>query len=874
MIRKIIPVIFIFLLTCNVNAQQWDQNIYDDIVNSVNAPQFPERYYSITEFGASENASAKENQAAINKAIEVCSADGGGYVTIPEGTWNTGALRLRSGVNLRIGTGANVVFAFEPELYPLVETRWEGLDIMNYSPCIYACRERNVAISGNGTVNGNGSADTWWQWNGAPRYGFRSGTTPQGQNMPFAGDTAKWNATDVMGHRLTNRSMLLWMADHAVPVEERIFGQGCGMRPQLINFYQCSGVLIEDVTLLNSPFWVIHPVLSDNVTVRRCRIYNEGPNGDGCNPESCRNVIIEDCIFHTGDDCIAIKSGRNADGRRAAKPSSGIIVRRCTMEDGHGGVVIGSEASGGVSNVFAHDCRMDSPNLDRVLRIKTNTCRGGIIENICMRDIEVGRCREAVMRINLVYEPNEPSERGHIPTVRNVLMERVTCNSSRYGILLNGLEEESQIYDVHIRDCSFTGVTDQPVRLTGKSHNIFYENLTVNGKTILPDNPYSTLSEWVAMSEMKRNPQPWLLDFSSPARYPDGKWSYSIGLELEAMLHAAIASGNDSILGYVMKYPAKMIAEDGTITGYSIEDYNLDAVRTGHMLLQLAEANPESYGKGTRKALETLFRQLEKQPRTKQADVWWHKAIYPDQVWLDGTFMGLPFYTSYVSANKSPRKAVKYYDDAVRQLSETYGNTYDQSTGLWKHAWDASGTIFWANPMTGQSAHTWARALGWFSMSMIELLDVLPQDYQGRGKVEEMFRHVIEAVIRYQDTETGAWYDVMDVEDKRNYLEATATAMFTCSILKGVRMGYLDSSCLDAGIKGYGALLRDFIKVNADGTVSLTGCCSVSGLGPADRPARDGSFDYYMSEPVIDNDPKGIGPLIWASLEMDLIQAE
>ena len=259
--------------------------------------------------------------------------------------------------------------------------------------------------------------------------------------MPYMGKNQQYKQVDDKGNIKTNRNTLLWMSDNGVPTEERVFGPKCGMRPQLINFYQCENILIEGVTLLRSPFWVIHPTLSKNITVRRCKIVNDGPNGDGCDPESCENVLIEDCLFDTGDDCIAIKSGRNADGRRTPAPSRNIIVRGCTMADGHGGVVVGSEISAGVQNVFAENCKMDSPNLDRVLRIKTNTCRGGVTDGIYMRNVTVGQCREAVLRVNLVYEPKEQAKRGFVPTVRNIYMENVTCEKSKYGVLLNGLDE-------------------------------------------------------------------------------------------------------------------------------------------------------------------------------------------------------------------------------------------------------------------------------------------------------------------------------------------------------------------------------------------------------------------------------------------------
>ena len=199
------------------------------------------------------------------------------------------------------------------------------------------------------------------------------------------------------------------------------------MRPQFVNFNNCKRVLIEDITLLNSPFWVLHPLLCEDLIVRGVTVNNDGPNGDGCDPECCNRVLIENCVFHTGDDCIAIKSGRNQDGRNRGIPSQNMIVRNCTMADGHGGVVIGSEIAGGYKNLWVENCEMDSPNLDRVIRIKTSSARGGIIENVYVRNINVGRCREAVLRINLNYDPKEIAERGHNPMVRNVNLRNVVC---------------------------------------------------------------------------------------------------------------------------------------------------------------------------------------------------------------------------------------------------------------------------------------------------------------------------------------------------------------------------------------------------------------------------------------------------------------
>lgn len=880
---------FLFAATA-VMADGWDEALYKQIESRIVAPTFADKTYNIKKFGASPKKDAAKNQAAINKAIATCSQKGGGTVIVPAGTWQTGAIRMQSNVNLRVEKGAKILFAYQPELYPLEKTRWEGLDILNYSPCIYAYQAENIAISGEGTIDGAGENETWWQWCGAVKFGFDKTKTPEAQNgFPYRGPE-KYRTKKDDGNWRSSRETLLWMADNGIPTEERIFGKGCGMRPQLINFYECQNILIEDVTLLRSPFWVITPTLSKNITVRRCKIINDGPNGDGCDPESCEDVLIEDCLFQTGDDCIAIKSGRNADGRRTPVPSKNIIVRGCTMKDGHGGVVIGSEISAGVQNVFAENCKMDSPNLDRVLRIKTNTCRGGVTDGIYMRNVEVGQCREAVLRINLVYEPKEPAERGHIPTVRNVYMENVTCQKSKYGILLNGLEDQDQIYNINIKNCTFNGVQDEKVRRTGKSHNITFDNLRINGELVLSQPPFSHYSEWMSWSEMQRVPNPIYLDFTDKAKRPKGKWSYVMGIELEGIMDTYLAYQNPIFRDYVVRYPEQMIAADGTTTGYKLEDYNLDNIRTARFILRMNRLFPH---KGSEKALQTFFKQLENQPRTKEG-VWWHKEIYHWQVWLDGIFMGLPFYTLSAEELKGKANATKYYDDAVDQIGKTFQRTYDAKTGLWKHAWDEKHEMFWADKETGLSKHTWARAMGWFTMAMVEILDALPENYARRQEVIDMLQQAMTAVVKYQDKKTGTWYDVMDVNDPKNYLESTASSMFAYCLLKGARLGYLPTKSRmsagvnesplceaakkagadkidfrEAGIKAYNGIINNFIKVNDDKTISLTRCCSVSGLGPEKSPNRDGSFEYYMSEPIRDNDAKGIGPFIWASLEME-----
>ena len=867
--KKLLRLLLLCLICPTLaTAQGWDEAQYKQIEQSIRVPQFADKDYVITKFGAKPDATAEKNQKAIQKAIDQCSKKGGGRVVVPTGqTFLTGAITLKDGVNLHVEEGAVLEFAFQPELYPIVETSWEGLECFNLSPCIYAFGAKDIAVTGKGTIDGGGSNDTWWPWNGNPRFGWKEGMISQ---------------------RGGSRARLLKNGEDGIPMynekgersPERIFTAEDGLRPQLVSFNKCEGILLEDITLLRSPFWVIHPLHSTDITVRRVKMINDGPNGDGCDPECCDRVLIEDCFFNTGDDCIAIKSGRNRDGRERNMPSKNIIIRNCEMKNGHGGVVVGSEISGGCQNVYAHDCVMDSPELERVLRIKTNSCRGGIIENINMRNIKVGVCKESVLKINLDYEHNEICCRGYYPTVRNIYMENVTSEKSQYGVQIIGLDEDTYVYDVTVKNCKFNGVKDGNFS-SGKTRNVQFENLFINGSLSLQKAPYEHYSEWLTYSEMQRVPKSYLLDFSKKP-----KWSYVMGIELEGMLDTYLTYGGEDIRKYCQEYTDTMINEKGDIRGYDILEYNLDNIRTGHFVTRMYNLYPEPKNK---LAINTMMKQLQNQQRTIADKVFWHKAIYAYQVWLDGIFMGLPFRCLTASTQLKPKEAMKIYDDAVNQLKITYERTFDPKTGLNRHAYDETRDAFWSDNETGLSQHCWGRAQGWYSMALIEVLDALPEDYSRRGEVIELLQKDLDAVIKWQDKETGAWYQVMDSPGREgNYLESTCTSMFAYVLLKAYNKGYLGTKYRDAGIKAYQGIIKNFIRVNEDKTISLTQCCEVAGLGPAATPQvvaamkkinpkgsvkenkrRDGGYQYYLSEPIRDNDAKGVGPFIWASLEIE-----
>ena len=875
-------VMLLTVVAVAVQAKGWNDQEYKQIEQSIRLPQFADKAYVITKYGAKTDNTAAKNQKAIQKAIDKCSQKGGGRVIVPAGQrFLTAAIQLKSGVNLVVEEGAVLEFAFEPELYPIVPTRWEGLDCWNLSPLIYAYQARDIAISGKGTIDGGGSNDTWWPWVGSKKFGYKDG-------MPVH----QWNGN--------SRPRLLKQAEDGVPMDERRFGPTDGLRPQMINFNQCEGILIEDVTLLRSPFWVIHPLLSTDITVRGVHINNNGPNGDGCDPESCDRVLIENCYFNTGDDCIAIKSGRNNDGREGGqgafvgRASKNIIIRNSKFNNGHGGVVIGSEISGGCQNVYAHDCEMDSPSLDRVLRIKTNSCRGGIIENINMRNITVGQCGEAVLKINTDYEPREVCCRGFYPTVRNVTMENVTCKKSKYGVMIVGYDDPKLAYTVNnitVKNCQFDGVYSKPIHQIGLAQDVTYDNLMINGSLVLQDKPYKHYSEWLTYSEIQRVPKSYLLDFSTSP-----KWSYVMGIELEGMLDTYLCYGGEAIRKYCQEYTDTMIYADGNIQGFNILDYNLDNIRTGHFVTRMYQNWPEAKNL---KAMQLMMKQLQDQPRTIVDRVFWHKAVYAYQVWLDGIFMGLPFrcLTAPITEKAPKNKRAKVnpvtsiYDDAVNQLKITYQRTLDPKTGLNRHAYDETRKTFWADKATGLSQHCWGRAQGWYTMALIEVLDALPEDYVRRSEVIDLLKSDFDAILKWQDKDSGVWYQVMDSPGREgNYLESTCSAMFTYALLKAYRKGYVGEKYRDAGIKAYKGIINNFIKVHPDKTISLTECCSVAGLGPAatpeviaamkkinpkgivrENPTRDGSYDYYLSEPIRDNDAKGVGPFIWASLEMEML---
>ncbi|MFZ2286645.1 MAG: glycoside hydrolase family 88 protein [Bacteroidales bacterium] len=362
----------------------------------------------------------------------------------------------------------------------------------------------------------------------------------------------------------------------------------------------------------------------------------------------------------------------------------------------------------------------------------------------------------------------------------------------------------------------------------------------------------------MAESEMIRNPSLWMADFVT-----EKKWNYTQGLMGLAFMRLNEATGESRYYEYAKGYADSLIDENGVIYKYRMDNYNIDQVNPGKMMFLLYDRTKDPRYE---KVINTLREQLASQPRIAEGG-FWHKKIYPDQMWLDGLYMGAPFYAEYSLRYNRPED----FQDVVNQFLIVARNTYDPATGLYRHAFDASRRMPWSDSITGQAPHAWGRAMGWFSMAIVDVLDFLPEDQPGRDELIKILQNMTVKLSEIQDPQTGGWYQVLDRSgDPGNYIETSCTAMFAYSIFKGVRMGYLDRKYLATAEKAYHGLIDNFIRTDSTGVINMTNICGVAGLGG--DPYRDGSYEYYTGEEIRENDPKGVGPFIMASLEYEMIR--
>lgn len=362
-------------------------------------------------------------------------------------------------------------------------------------------------------------------------------------------------------------------------------------------------------------------------------------------------------------------------------------------------------------------------------------------------------------------------------------------------------------------------------------------------------------SEWMADSEMKRSPEGWMIDFKTTP-----KWDYTQGLFASALERVWEKTEEKKYLDYIQAFADTMISEDGSIMTYKKTDYNIDRVNPGKFLMELyKETGDNKY----RLAIEELRDQMRTHPRTSEGG-FWHKKIYPHQMWLDGLYMGSPFLAQYAVEFNEPA----LFDDVANQIILVDKYTWDEEEGLFYHGWDESREQKWADPETGKSPNVWGRAMGWFAMALVDVLDYMPKDHPKRAEILQITKKMAGAIEQYQDKDTGLWWQVVNMGGREgNYLESSASSMFTYFLVKAAKKGHIDQHYMQVAQKGYDGILDNFIKKNDDGTISITNVCAVAGLGG--NPYRDGTYEYYINEPRRDNDPKAVSPFIMASLEFE-----
>ena len=360
----------------------------------------------------------------------------------------------------------------------------------------------------------------------------------------------------------------------------------------------------------------------------------------------------------------------------------------------------------------------------------------------------------------------------------------------------------------------------------------------------------------MADSEIQRNPESWMVDFMDKI-----KWNYTHGLEMQAFTKVYEKTGNNIYFDYALSYADTMVNNDGTIKTYNLERYNIDHINPGKFLFTVYE---KSQDPKYLKALQLLRSQMDTHPRISNGG-FWHKNIYPHQVWLDGLYMACPFLAEYGRTFNQPQ----LFDEVALQLITAYEDLIDEETGLLYHGWDESREQRWADPITGKSPNFWSRSIGWYMMALVDVLEFMPLDHPQRGEITEILNKISATIDNYRDSQTGMWYQLTNLQDREgNYLESSGSIMFIYTWVKGAQNGYLPKEYLEKGETAFDQFVNRFIRENDDGTISVTDVCSVAGLG-GDKIYRDGSFEYYISEPVRDDDPKAIGPFIMTSILLD-----
>ncbi len=803
--------------------------------------------------------------SALQAAI--CSCPKGGVIKITKGTYYTYPLFLKDDITIFLEENATLLGGTDRTKYPILpgmisnaecENRfnlgtWEGNPMDCYASLFTGIGNKNVIICGKGTLNGNAINSDWW-----------------------------------INHRMIKGA---W-------------------RPRVIFLNNCNDVKIVGITLENSPSWTLHPYYSDNIDILDIKVKNpsDSPNTDGIDPESCENVRIIGANISVGDDCIVIKSGKIYMSEFRYKPSNNILVRNCLLERGHGAVVVGSEISSGVTNLCVSNCLMR--DTDRGLRVKTRRGRGNksIVDNIFYENIIMQNVLTP-FTINMFYfcDPDGKSEYVYskkalkiderTPYIGNIHLNNITVTNASYAAMFfYGLKEQPieniEISNVfvdfdknaqvgfpammsHLDKVQRAGIIAKNVKrlvidnviitnylgdkLILENVREIKENVAENENLMSEADVVELLTEYVDYLIDNSDAENPMWNIEQVLSSEKNKWNYVDGCMISALLALYKKTHEQKYLDFTEKFMGYYVKDDGSINTYEVSEYNIDNVNPAKNLFFLYEiTTKEKY----RKAIDTVYEQIKTMPRTKENN-FWHKKIYENQVWLDGLYMAQPFYMEYETKYNGKKGCL----DSYTQFKNVEKFMKDPKTGLYYHGYDSSRKMFWANKETGCSENFWLRALGWFAVSLVDVLEVMDEQlYYEKQSLRGQLKDLVDSLLKYQD-EQGMFYQVIDKpEEKGNYLETSGTMLISFAILKGVRLGFLPKKYYEFGEKAFYGTANRYLKVDEDGKPLLGGICLVAGLGGTDN--RDGSYEYYISEPVVINEAKGVAPMVLAFTEI------
>ncbi|GHC45920.1 polygalacturonase PglA [Neogemmobacter tilapiae] len=735
-------------------------------------------------------------QAAINVVPK------GGTLFIPPGDWTSPPLFLKSDMHLYLAEGARLLAPPRNDQWPILPAdhgTWEGEPAPTHAALITAIGAERLTITGPGLIDAGGANGDWWQWPKGTRNGAR--------------------------------------------------------RARGLHLINCRDVTLMGFTIQNAPSWTIHLQNCDRLKALGLHIKapHDSPNTDGLNPESCRDVRIEGVRFSVGDDCIAIKSGKRG-AKTDFPPTERIAIRHCLMERGHGGVVIGSEMSGGVSDVTVEHC--DMLGTDRGLRLKTRRGRGGTIRNIRMAHVHMNGVKVPFCA-NAHYHCDAD---GHDDWVQSRQAAPFGPGTPRI--------ENIHITDVTIENLSvalgaFLGLPESPIRdvTLDRIHILSHDPNAEAEAPIMADHIRPLRHAGIAheQAEILADGQPLpplpltespmeLLDYADAYAtryqpYKDGDWCYEDGCLYRALVLLHQATGDAKWFDHLLRLTAPQIAADGALKGYSPDEFNIDNILAGRCLFHLADVTGDARYE---KAADLLASQLSRHPRTASGN-YWHKAIYPHQVWLDGLYMALPFQIEYALRKPDPT----LIDDALRQFESALRLTL-RPDGLYAHGYDDQRQQIWADPTTGQNAALWTRSLGWLAMALADAADLLGD----RPELESQLTQLLTRLASLR-APNGLWWQVTDQPDlPGNYPEASSSAMLAYAALVAARRGLIPP---DLGQSTLAALRPQ------GQPPKLQNICEVAGLGG--KALRDGTAAYYLSEPIVADDVKGSGPFLMAVAE-------